>query len=290
MRFLKRFKNKEGKITCLSVISVVLLNAVPLFYAFTCILPVAWLFYSTFKTMTEFSANVLALPKSWTNFVNYEYVLTRMNLLGAMFNTVRISVIVVTCVVLFAFINGYFLARFQFFGKRFLAGLYTCNLFIPVHAILIPTYILFSAVGLYNQWYSTILPCICMEVTTTIFLVRGYIESMPKELEEAAAIDGSSFSRTLFTIIMPIAKPVLATCAIICFFHVWNEFPFSLILFNREKLYTLPLALMRFKGDYVTDYPRVMTSMFISILPAFLIYLCFSKQIMKGMMAGAVKG
>ena len=124
VRFLKRFKNKEGKITCLSVISVVLLNAVPLFYAFTCILPVAWLFYSTFKTMTEFSANVLALPKSWTNFVNYEYVLTRMNLLGAMFNTVRISVIVVTCVVLFAFINGYFLARFQFFGKRFLAGLY----------------------------------------------------------------------------------------------------------------------------------------------------------------------
>jgi raffinose/stachyose/melibiose transport system permease protein len=283
-------KKKEKKGKALSFLGSTILNLFPALYAFSCIIPVVWLFYSTFKTMNEFSANVLALPKSFLNFTNYEYVLTKIPLLGAMFNTIRITVIVVAFVILFAFINGYFIARFRFRGRKFITGLYTCNLFIPVHAILVPTYIMFSVMRIYNNWYSTILPSICMELTTTIFLVMGYVSTIPNELEEAAYIDGSSFTRTLFSIILPVVKPVLVTCGIITFFHVWNEFPFSLILFNKEKLYTLPLALMRFKGEYITDFPRVMTSLFVSIVPALFIYICFSKQIIKGMMAGAIKG
>jgi len=273
----------------LSVIGRIIINLIPAFYAITCVIPVVWLFYSTFKTMTEFSANVLALPGSF-NTANYEYVLTRVPLLQSMFNTIRVTVFVLFFVILLAFVNGYFLARFKFFFKKFISGLYLCSLFIPVHAILVPTYIMFSGLGINNKWYSTILPCVCMELTTTIFLVMGYVKTVPRELEEAAYIDGSSFTRTLFTIIFPVVKPVLVTCGIIVFFHIWNEFPFSLILLDKEKLYTLPLALMRFRGDYVTDYPRIMTSMFVSIVPALFIYVCFSKQIIKGMMTGAIKG
>lgn len=281
---------KEGGKSVAARIGTIFLNLIPFVFAITCIIPVVWLFYSTFKTQTEFAANPLALPSTFSNISNYEYVLTKIPLLQSMFNTVRITVIVLFFVLLFAFINGYFIARFRFKGRRFLSVLYTCNLFIPAHAILVPTYILFSKLNLYNHWFSTILPCICLELTTTIFLVKGYVTSVPKELEEAASIDGSSFTRTLFTIVLPVVRPVLVTCGIITFFHVWNEFPFSLILFDKEKFYTLPLALMRFKGEYVTDYPRVMTSMFVSIVPALVIYACFSKQIIKGMMAGAIKG
>ena len=103
-------------------------------------------------------------------------------------------------------------------------------------------------------------------------------------------VERSSFSRTMFSIVLPTVRPVLVTCGIISFFHVWNEFPFSLILFNDERYYTMPLMLMRFKGEYFTDYPRVMTSLFVAIIPALIIYSLFSKQIIKGMMAGAVKG
>lgn len=232
----------------------------------------------------------LASPKSFTNFTNYSYVLTQMPVVKAMFNTLRVTVIVLFCVVLFSFINGYFLARFKFRGSRVLSVLYMSNLLVPIHAILVPVYIIFVKIGLSNHWYSTILPCICMELTTSIFLVRSYMDTIPKELEEAASIDGSSFTRTLITIVLPLVKPVLVTCGIISFFHVWNEFPFSLILFSNEKDYTLPLMLMRFKGEYFTDYPRVMTSLFVSIVPALVIYSLFSKQIIKGMLAGAVKG
>ena len=263
---------------------------IPCLYALTCIFPVIWLFYTTFKTQTEFSIDVFALPKSWTNFSNFQYVLTQMPIPKAMFNTLRITFIVMVCVIAFSFVNGYFLARFKFRGSRFLSVLYMSNLLIPIHAILVPIYILFVKIGLSNHWYSTILPCICLELTTSIFLVRSYVETIPREMEESASIDGSSFTRTMLMIVFPLVKPVLVTSGIISFFHIWNEFPFSLVLFSTEKYYTLPLMLMRFKGDYFTDYPRVMTSLFVSIVPALIIYSIFSKQIIKGMMAGALKG
>ena len=280
----------KNKRTLKSYLGTAVINLIPALYAVTCIFPVVWLFYTTFKTQPEFSIDVLALPKSFTNFTNYSYVLTQMPVVKAMFNTLRVTVIVLFCVVLFSFINGYFLARFKFRGSRVLSVLYMSNLLVPIHAILVPVYIIFVKIGLSNHWYSTILPCICMELTTSIFLVRSYMDTIPKELEEAASIDGSSFTRTLITIVLPLVKPVLVTCGIISFFHVWNEFPFSLILFSNEKDYTLPLMLMRFKGENFTDYPRVMTSLLDSIVPALVIYSLFSKQIIKGMLAGAVKG
>ena len=280
----------KNKRTLKSYLGTIVINLIPALYAVTCIFPVVWLFYTTFKTQPEFSIDVMALPKSFTNFTNYSYVLTQMPVVKAMFNTLRVTVIVLFCVVLFSFINGYFLARFKFRGSRVLSVLYMSNLLVPIHAILVPVYIIFVKIGLSNHWYSTILPCICMELTTSIFLVRSYMDTIPKELEEAASIDGSSFTRTLITNVLPLMKPVLVTCGIISLFHVWNEFPFSLILFSNEKDYTLPLMLMRFKGEYFTDYPRVMTSLFVSIVPALVIYSLFSKQIIKGMLAGAVKG
>lgn len=271
-------------------IGVFAVNFVPMLYALTCIFPVVWLFYTTFKTQTEFSIDVLALPRSWANLTNYEYVLKKMPILQAMFNTMRVTLIVLLLVLFFAFVNGYFMARFRFRGKNALSLIYMSNLLIPIHAILVPVYIMFTKLGLSNHWYSTIIPCVCMELTTSIFLVRSYVESIPRELEEAASIDGSSFSRTMFRIILPTVRPVLVTSGIISFFHVWNEFPFSLILFKDERDYTMPLMLMRFKGEYFTDYPRVMTSIFVAIIPALVVYSLFSKQIIKGMMAGAVKG
>lgn len=285
----KKTKSKK-QITPRQAVAAFFCNFIPALYAITCIFPVIWLFYTTFKTQTEFSIDVLALPKTWTNITNYSYVLTQMPIMTGMFNTLRVTFIVLVFVLLFSFINGYFLARFNFKGKKALSVLYMSNLLVPIHAILVPIYIIFARAGLSNHWYSTILPCICMELTTSIFLVRSYVDAIPRELEEAASIDGSSFTRTLITIVFPLLRPVLVTCGIISFFHVWNEFPFSLILFNNEGDYTMPLMLMRFKGEYFTDYPRVMTSLFVSIIPALAIYSLFSKQIIRGMMAGAVKG
>ena len=169
-------------------------------------------------------------------------------------------------------------------------GYFMLGMLVPIHALMIPMYVLFTKTGMGNSWYTLIFPYTAFGIPTAVFLVESYVKNIPKELEEAAAIDGSSFSRTLFTIILPVCVPVLVTVGIIQFFFTWNEFTFALILLNDEALKTVPVGLTIFKGQYSTDYPRMMAAMLLSILPAMVIYFTFSKQIMKGMVAGAVKG
>lgn len=124
----------------------------------------------------------------------------------------------------------------------------------------------------------------------SIFLVQGYVKGIPTELEEAAAIDGSNFSKTMFGIILPVCKPILVTVAIINVFSCWNEFSFALILIQKRALYTVPLGLKQFTGQFTSDYPKMMAAMLITMAPIVVFYFVFSKQIIKGMVAGAVKG
>lgn len=272
-----------------NTVASVFLNLIPGIYAITCVFPVIWLGYTSFKTNPEFAANVLALPKR-LNWENFEYILAKTDMLLYLFNTLRITVCVLALTLLCAFTTGYFLARFRFRFHNFLSGLYISNLFIPVHAILVPIYIMMVRLSLVDHWYATILPMTCMEMTTALFLVRSYVQSVPVEVEEAASIDGSSFSRTLFHIILPIVRPILVTIGIMSFFHCWNEFSLSLIAFSKDELFTMSLAVMRFKGQYLSNYPQIMATIFIAIVPALFIYILFSKHIIKGMMAGAIKG
>jgi len=265
------------------------INILPILFSISCIIPLVWLFCSTMKTNSQFEADVMGLPNAF-NLDNYTYVLGTTPIGHYLFNTMRNTVIALFFVLLLGFINGYFLSRFRFKGRKFLSALYLSALFIPVHALLLPTYLMFSSVHMADQWYSTILPMISLELTTTIFLVSSYLTTVPKELEEAAAIDGSSFTRTLFRIILPVCMPVLITAGIISFFHCWNEFSYSLVLLSKEKFYTISLALTRFKGENRIDYPRMMTAMVIAMTPALLMYVFFSKYIIRGMVAGALKG
>ena len=167
---------------------------------------------------------------------------------------------------------------------------YMLGMLVPVHALMVPMYILFKNAHLSNNWFTLVIPYVAFGLPVTIFLVQSYVRSIPASMEEAAAIDGSSFSRTLFTIVFPMCLPILATVAIIEFFNCWNEFSFALILINDEELRTLPLGLSVLNGQYSSNYPKIITGMLIALLPASIIYFIFSKQIIKGMVTGAVKG
>lgn len=265
------------------------MQALPMLVALTCIVPIVWLLYSSFKTTTEFESNVMALPKT-LDVSNYLYIFQNTKMPLYIYNTFRNTAIALVFILLFGYVNGYFFARVKFRMSKVLFGFYMCNLFIPIHALLVPTYILFSAAGIVNRWFSTIPAMVCMELTTTIFLIKSYVKTIPKDIEEAAAIDGSSFGQTMFRIIMPLAKPVLITAGIIAFFHCWNEFSYSLVLLNDDQIMTVPLSLTRFKSESRIDYPRMMAAMMTAISPALIAYVLFSKQIIKGMIAGAVKG
>lgn len=264
-------------------------NAILMIFSITCIFPAVWLFYSSLKGKAEFYNNPIALPTQ-PSFQHYIDIFTKSKILTWMGNTVRNSVISLIFIILIGFVVGYFISRYRFRGRNILYGYFLLGMLVPVHALMVPMYVLFTKTGMTDQWFTLVLPYTALSLPIAVFLVESFVHSVPVEVEEAAAIDGSSFHRTLFSIIMPMCKPILVTVGIIQFFYVWNEFTFALILINSEELMTIPVGITLFKGQYTTDYPKMMTAMLVAILPAVILYFSFSKQIIKGMVAGAVKG
>lgn len=264
-------------------------NIILAVFSFTCIFPIIWIFYSSFKTQAEFMQSPITLPKIF-DFSNYLSVFTETNMPLYMLNSARNTLISVAVIVVTAFLAGYVLSRYRFKGRKMIYNYFIMGMLIPIHALLVPMYIQLNNAGLTNKWYTLLFPYIGFGLPLSIMLVESFIETIPKELEEAASIDGCGFWRTIFQIIFPLASPILSTVAIIQFFAVWNEFTFSLILVNKDTLRTVPVGLTMFKGAYTVDYPRMMTGIMITMLPVMILYFAFSRRIIDGMVAGAVKG
>ena len=269
----------------------VFLNAVLLIFSATCIFPLVWMFYSSLKEKRVFNADIIGLPKNPT-LLNYKNILSNPDYqLGtSMKNSLVVTACSVFLIVLFGFIVGYILARVRFKLNRVLYVMFLMGMLIPIHSLLVPIYLVFKNTGLSDKWFTLIIPYVAFGLPTAIFLVEGFVKGVPTALEEAAAIDGSSFSRTLFQIIMPICRPIMTTVAIINVFTCWNEFSFALVLLKNQKLHTVPLAMTQFTGQFGSDYPKIMAAMLLTMSPIVVLYFTCSKQIIKGMVAGAVKG
>lgn len=267
------------------------MNLILMVFSLSCIFPIVWMFYSSFKEKRVFNADIIGLPKEPT-LKNYIRILTNPDYhLGAsMWNSARTTALSIILIVVFSFIVGYILARVHFKLNRPLYVMFLLGMLIPIHSLLVPIYVVFNRCGISNRWFTLLLPYISFALPMGIFLVEGYVKGIPVSLEEAAAIDGSSFSNTLWTIIFPICKPILVTVGIIQIFSCWNEFSFALVLIKDVALQTVPLALTQFKGQFASDYPKQMTAMLITMAPIIVLYFAFSKQIIKGMVSGAVKG
>lgn len=186
------------------------LNAVLLVFSISCIFPLFWMFYSSLKEKRAFNADNVGLPKSPT-LENYQRILANpdYHLLESMMNSLRTALLSVALIIICGFIVGYILSRIRFKGNRILYVMFLMGLLIPVHSLLVPIYLVFKATNLSNQWFTLIIPYVAFGLPIAIFLVEGYIKAIPTDLEEAAAIDGSNFSRTLFTIILPVCLSLI---------------------------------------------------------------------------------
>ena len=276
----KKVGKSIGKVIC---------NGLLLVFSFSCIFPMVWIFYSSFKTQAEFTQSSTALPQA-LNLKNYISVFTQTKLGMYMLNSARNTILSVLIIIVFSFLAGYVLSRYRFRGRSLIYNYFIMGMLIPVHALLVPMYVQLRQSGLTNHWYTLLFPYVAFGLPISIMLIESYIASIPKELEEAAAIDGCGFFRCLFQIVFPLAMPIVSTVAIIQFFAVWNEFSFSLILVNSDTLRTVPVGLTMFKSAYTVDYPRLMAGIMTTTLPVMILYFVFSKRIIEGMVAGAVKG
>lgn len=272
-------------------VTSVVLNAIMIVFSLSCIFPLVWMLYSSLKVKREFNADIIGLPSNPT-LENFVKVLTNpdYHIGDSILNSVRTTVISVALIVFFGFIVGYFLARIPFKGSKIIWIMLLMGMLIPVHSLLVPIYVVFNRTGLSNQWFTLIIPYVAFGMPIAVFLCQSFIREVPTALEEAASIDGCSFSGTLFKVIMPICKPIMITVAILQTFSCWNEFSFALVLIKDTALQTVPLAMTQFTGQFSSDYPKIMAAMLITMAPIVILYFVFSQQIIKGMVAGAVKG
>lgn len=266
-----------------------LANAIMLVYALVTLYPLIWLFLSAFKTNDESFSRPFQLPLNWKldNFIR-AWEVSDMGL--AVLNSLIVTVVALILTLVVGALAAYVLSRFQFRLKLLVMGVFLLGMLIPIHSTLVPLFILMNKVHLMNTYWALIFPYTAFELPIAIFITQAYMSTFPKEIEEAAMIDGSSHWGIFRKIMLPLSMPALATVAILAFLRYWNEFSFALVLINKPALKTLPLSLSMFSTGYMTDYKLTMAALAISVIPTIIVYLIFQKHIMKGMIAGAVKG
>lgn len=267
----------------------VLLNLLGFTISISGLAPLIWMLYSSLKTDTDFLVNPVGLPKA-LEFGNYvdAIVIGRMDryFVNSVFNTV----FAVTLSVLLGFTIAYFLARVRFRGRNVLYAYFVSGMTIPIYALLIPIFIQFTWLGLTDGRLTLILPYISFALPTVVFLSEGYLRSVPVEMEEAAYVDGASLHTTLFSVVLPMCRPIIATVVVLSFISSWNEFPLALVLVSSREFITLPVGLTHFFGEHSAQYTRLFAALVIVTTPAVLVYLSFQKYVIRGMTAGALKG
>ena len=277
-------KNKRKSIICW-----VIAFALAIFYLVVSFLPFIFMVLNSFKEKFEMlTKGVFNLPDS-LNFTNYKEVLT-----GGFGRYFMNSVIVLTIsLLLLLFISAcasYPLARFNFkLANPIYVGIVAC-MSIPVHITLIPVFKMSKATGLYDSIWSLIGPYIAFAVPISVFILTSFMKEIPREIEESAEIDGCGKVQMFFSMILPLAKPGLATLAIYNGVNMWNEFSFAYTLTQSSANRTLPLAIWEFQGQYSMNTPMIMAVLTLTLLPMIIMFIIFQDKLVKGMTAGAVKG
>ena len=277
-------KNKRKSIICW-----VIAFALAIFYLVVSFLPFIFMVLNSFKEKFEMlTKGVFNLPDS-LNFTNYKEVLT-----GGFGRYFMNSVIVLTIsLLLLLFISAcasYPLARFKFkLANPIYAGIVAC-MSIPVHITLIPVFKMSKATGLYDSIWSLIGPYIAFAVPISVFILTSFMKEIPRAIEESAEIDGCGKVQMFFSMILPLAKPGLATLAIYNGVNMWNEFSFAYTLTQSSANRTLPLAIWEFQGQYSMNTPMIMAVLTLTLLPMIIMFIIFQDKLVKGMTAGAVKG
>jgi len=250
-------------------------------YAIITFLPFAWALSASFKPLAEIvSGGVNLIPQQFT-LENYKQIFIQQPLFGRwLLNSVVVAGSVTVFNLLFNSMAGYALARIRFPGNQVLFFLVLAVLMIPGQITLIPSFLILKSLGWLNSYQGLIVPNVVN--ATFIFMMRQFFINFPKDLEEAAALDGLGHLETFFQIVLPLAKPALAAQAIFGFMGAWNNFLTPLIILSDSEMFTLPLGLNTFKGQYISYWNYIMAASMIFTLPALAIYAFFNRYFIQG--------
>lgn len=260
-----------------------------IFFAVLCLYPLFWLFLASFKTNDELYYNAWGLPETW-HLDNYVNAIVNGGILKYFGNSVIITVASVLITVILATMASYAITRMTWKLSGLVYNLFLLGMMIPVYAMVIPLFSIFKNMNILNTHLAVILPQIATGFPMAIFIICGFMQSIPKDLEEAVMIDGGTIYDCFFKIIMPLTKSSVVTVAVVQFINVWNDLLLPRIFLTDDAKMTLPVGLTNFQAQYSTDYVSEIAAIIITIVPSIIVYIGLHKYIMEGMVAGAVKG
>lgn len=254
------------------------------------LVPFAFMIVNSLKEQFDMLMNgVFSLPEVW-KFSNYVEVV-KNGFFGYFFRSVVVVAISLTLLLLITACASYPLSRMNFKLRPVIKAAIVAMMSVPMHVTLIPIFKMMSKTGLYDTIWALIGPYVAFGLPLSIFILTSFMEqSIPKEIEEAAEIDGCNRYRMFTSMIFPLSKAGLTTLAIYNGVSMWNEFAFANTLTRSVSAKTLPLALQAYKGENVSNIPMILAVLSMSVLPMIVLFLILQDKLVKGMMAGAVKG
>ena len=253
------------------------------------VMPLLWIVLSSFKTNAEIIGNPMGFPSSWS-FDGYRAAFEIAPLSKFYVNSMIITLLSMVGNVFLISLSSYVVAMFNFKAKPLVVAMFSLSLLIPMTALIHPVYILVNNLKLTDTKAGLIFVYISLGFPTTFFIMRGYFCSIPRGIMEASCIDGANFFDTYFRIALPVARPGLATAAILQFIMAWNEFLYALVLTSSERARTLPLATNYFKSQFSYNYTAMFAAITVIVLPSIIIYIMLQKQVVDSLTAGSIKG
>lgn len=252
--------------------------------------PLIWLVDFSLGSSNEMFTNGLLIIPEKIRWDNYEKAFVDGNFLHYLKNSVLINTLAVVLVVIISIMAAFACQRMKWRLSGLVSTLLVMGMMIPIHATLLPNYKIYNMLHLTDTIWALLIPYVAFSLPQGMFLMTGFIQSAPKELEEAAVMDGCGIYRIVFQIITPILKPSIATVAIMTFLNNWNEFMMASTYLSTPRWKTLPFSVLEFTGEYSSNYAVQFAVMALTAAPAVIVYVILNKHITKGVAMGAVKG
>jgi raffinose/stachyose/melibiose transport system permease protein len=252
--------------------------------------PVYWMFTFSLKNNEEiFGSNVVGLPQHWL-WSNYESAL-KVGHMGTYFlNSAIVATATILITLAVALMATFALTRLIWKKRKTLNKFFMLGLTIPIHASIVPVYVTLSRLHLLNTYWALIIPYSAFSLAMAILVCTGFMNEIPRELDEAACIDGCGVWGVFFRVIVPLMKPAVATVGIYTFLQCWNELMFANIFISKTALKTLPVGVQALSGQYTTEWGPIGAALVLATFPTLLIYIFLSRKIQESFIAGAVKG
>lgn len=254
------------------------------------IFPLYWMLTFSLKGNNEiFGENVIGLPEKWM-WVNYETAMSTGNMALYLFNSVIVSGCTILIVILFSLMASYALIKLKWPGQKLVYNIFMLGLTVPIHAAILPIYLILIFFGMKNSYQALIIPYAGFGLSIAIMICGSFMVNIPKEIEESACIDGCNVYSIFLKIILPLMKPAVASIGIFTFLTAWNELMFAIIFIDDVRYRTLSVGIKELSGAFTTDWGPIGAAITIGTIPTLIVYAFMSQRIQKSLISGAIKG